>query len=65
MPLFEMHSSPTISLEEVRHRRFDIIDRTPPPPPPKEMTLEQMEKVAIIVRRSAWERLLLVEELDF
>jgi hypothetical protein len=29
------------------------------------MTLEQMEKVAIIVRRSAWERLLLVEELDF
>jgi len=65
MPLFEMHSSPTISLEEVRHRRFNIIDQTPPPPPPKEMTLEQMEKVAIIVRRSAWERLLLVEELDF
>lgn len=33
-PEFEMASNPTISIAEVRSRRFDIIDRNPPFEPP-------------------------------
>lgn len=57
MPEFEIASNPTIRLDDIRQRRFDLIDRTPPPPV-QEMTPAEMEKVAIIIRRTFWERLL-------
>lgn len=97
MPTFELASNPTIRLEEVQTRRFDILEpsedqvrnpraeelwrqaflgshpfgegSTPPrgsvmnpcgeiPLAPREMTRAEMEEIALIVRRSAWERLL-------
>lgn len=106
MPTFELASNPTINLEEVRARRFDVLEPaaitqmpaqeelwrraflgTNPfaepglfpaqlgmlsaqefgatqnpcgeiPLAPREMTRAEMEEIALIVRRSAWERLL-------
>jgi len=35
VPEFEIASNPTISLQELRTRRFDLVDRGPPAPPPE------------------------------
>ena len=32
VPTFELASNPTINLNEIRQRRFNLIDHTPPPP---------------------------------
>ena len=62
MAMFPMDPGPTIRLDEIRTRRFNIFGRepvtVPPIPPPKPMTLEQMEKVALVCRRTFWEKLL-------
>jgi hypothetical protein len=61
-PMFEM--GPTINLNEVRTRRFNIMNpnfrpvTVPDIPPPKEMTLDEMKKIATVLRRSFWARLL-------
>jgi hypothetical protein len=67
MPLFEIMSSPTISLEEIRQRRFNFMARepSPPPPPPPTDTLEQMRLIAVMIRRTAWERVLDIDDLEF
>jgi hypothetical protein len=62
MAMIPMDPGPTIRLDEIRTRRFNILGHepvtVPPIPPPKPMTLDQMEKVAIICRRTFWARLL-------
>jgi hypothetical protein len=94
MPTFELASNPTMRLEDIRTRRFDILEESPAaitqtpeqerlwrqaflgpnpfteppfesqnpcgeiPLAPREMTRAEMEEIALIVRRSSWERLL-------
>lgn len=62
MSMIPLDHGPTIRLDEIRTRRFNILGRepvtVPPIPPPKPMTLEQMEKVALVCRRTFWEKLL-------
>lgn len=65
MPL---HSNPTIRLDEIRNRRFDLINRSHPRESTNPcgeidlgvtgMTLEQMEKIAQVIRTTSWTRLL-------
>lgn len=61
MPEFEIQSSPRVHLDDIRERRFNMTERTPPPPQ-RPMDLKEMERVALIVRRTAWERLLAVPD---
>ncbi len=69
MPLFELHSNPTIRIDDIRERRFNMTGSTNPCgeiPLGEPMSLEQMERVALVVRRTAWQRIMAVEEeLDF
>lgn len=71
-PTIPLYSNPTINIDEVRERRFNVMARHSTNPcgeqtlgVTSEMTLEQMNKMALIVRKTAWERLLSVEELEF
>jgi len=62
MPMFELHSNPTINLQEIRHRRFNIIDRTEPPDPPDEddtrrAMLRVLSERSKHIPKTIWERL--------
>jgi hypothetical protein len=67
IPAFPIESNPTININEIRARGYTMIDRTARirEQTTSEMTLEQMNRVALIVRKTAWERILAVEELEF
>jgi hypothetical protein len=59
VPEFEIASNPTISLSEIQNRRFNIReDERLHIRQVQEMTPTEMEAIAIIVRRTAWEKLL-------
>ena len=62
MAMIPLDQGPTIRIDDVRNRRFNILDRRPVTVPPlstdKPMTLPEMEKVALTIRRTFWEKLL-------
>jgi hypothetical protein len=64
MAMIPLDQGPTIRIDDILHRRFNIMDRervtVPPLSPDKPTTLDQMEKTAleVIVRRTFWEVLL-------
>ncbi len=69
-----IHSNPTISIDEIRNRRFNLIDRGFTNPCGEmdlgvggggEMSLDQMKKAATIIRPTAWQHILKVEELEY
>jgi hypothetical protein len=71
-----IESMPRVTLDEIRNRRFDMTPRMPrhdstnpcgeiPLGPSSYMDLAEMKKVALIVRRTAWQHVLAVEELEF
>jgi hypothetical protein len=57
-----LESTPTITLDEIRNRRFAMIDRYGTNPSAEQnlgdMTLEEMEKIALSIRKTAWQRIL-------
>lgn len=64
-PEFSIQSNPTVNIDEIRERRFNLTERQPPPPP-NETELERMNRIALIVRRTAWQWVLAVEDdLEF
>ena len=62
MAMIPLDQGPTIRIDDVRNRRFNILGRrpvtVPPLSPDKPMTLPEMEKVALTIRRTFWEKLL-------
>jgi hypothetical protein len=68
-PEFEIASNPSISLSAVTARRFDMIEMIEgrsedPQIPVRQMPLHEMEQIALVFRRTAWERLMIALKED-
>lgn len=60
LPPMPLHSNPTITIDEIRSRRFNLIDRydSKEPEAPKEMNRDEMERVALLIKKTIWDRII-------
>jgi len=65
VPWLPIESTPTVSLEDIRERRFTSRQKPVSHEPSREMSLDEMKRLALIVRRTSWQHLLGVDDLEF